>query len=48
MIVLNISGYFGRNKQNSYAALTSLAVYIRDSLLNGRIRIWLSLEKCIL
>ena len=28
--------------------LASLAVYIRDSLLNGRIRIWLSLEKCIL
>ena len=22
MIVLNIVGYFGRNKQNSYAALT--------------------------
>ena len=22
MIVLNILGYFGRNKQNSYAALT--------------------------
>ena len=24
MIVLNILGYFGRNKQNSYAALISL------------------------
>ena len=26
MIVLNILGYFGRNKQNSYAALTTTQV----------------------
>ena len=26
MIVLNILGYFGRNKQNSYAALNSVLI----------------------
>ena len=26
MIVLNILGYFGRNKQNSYAALTIIMI----------------------
>ena len=30
MIVLNILGYFGRNKQNSYAASTSLLLQFRS------------------
>ena len=30
MIVLNILGYFGRNKQNSYAALISLNYFFQD------------------
>ena len=29
MIVLYVLGYFNRNKQNSYAALTAGAAYIR-------------------
>ena len=32
MIVLNIWGYFGRNKQNSYAALNNLNFYLPDVL----------------
>ena len=28
MIVLNILGYFGRNKQNSYAALNNVMMVI--------------------
>ena len=28
MIVLNILGYFGRNKQNSYAALNNKIMYL--------------------
>ena len=28
MIVLNILGYFGRNKQNSYAALSIIYMFI--------------------
>ena len=34
MIVLNILGYFGRNKQNSYAALINdLLILINDFLI---------------
>ena len=37
MIVLNILGYFGRNKENSYAALSgrqlSISAMTRDTVL---------------
>ena len=39
MIVLNILGYFGRNKQNSYAALTHYILLYNQKL---------SIYKCIL
>ena len=34
MIVLNILGYFGRNKQNSYAALMYLSQYFAHTIQN--------------
>ena len=41
MIVLNILGYFGRNKQNSYAALSTFVFNKCSEKKYLRIYLWL-------